>query len=224
MGLSDIALKNFWAKVKVAGPNECWEWQASKNKHGYGRFRTKGIRTIKAHRVSFYIANGHIEDVPHVCHRCDNPPCVNPKHLFAGTMRVNMADMVSKGRSNKGERNGRAKLSESQVSYIKLLAASTEIPDRELAECYSVTQSLIGDIRHGKQWRHVPIAELRRASVLCGYRPKYRKREILNWDAVRKIRARYDGGETAPAIARSLNLNKWTVHSVVQGKSWREPA
>ncbi len=77
--------------------NGCWEWTACTNKAGYGRIIFRGKAWL-AHRLSFQTFIGPIINGLHVCHHCDNPPCVNPKHLFLGTDSDNMHDMVSKGR------------------------------------------------------------------------------------------------------------------------------
>ena len=91
--------ERFWPKVDVRGPDECWPWRATQWR-GYGKIGIGGATgtDVRAHRVSWEIHNGPIPAGMLVCHRCDAPSCVNPAHLFLGTQRDNMADMLAKGR------------------------------------------------------------------------------------------------------------------------------
>ena len=90
----------FWDKIDIGSREECWRWKASLNSNGYGQFRV-GAKNVIAHRYSFFLENGFYPPV--VMHACDNPLCMNPSHLMAGTQALNMADMNAKGR------NGHAK-------------------------------------------------------------------------------------------------------------------
>lgn len=96
------ALARFWCKVKLAGADECWEWIAGKDKDGYGWFKRD-----RAHRAAWIFFNGRIPEGFLVLHTCDNPPCVNPAHLFLGTQQDNMTDCLKKGRRPSGERHWR---------------------------------------------------------------------------------------------------------------------
>lgn len=97
----------FWSKVdKSGGPDACWPWTAHTRRRGYGCIRLPG-RNVVAHRYAWALTHG-AEPTPDrfVCHRCDNPPCCNPAHLFLGDAAANMADMASKGRAATGDRHG----------------------------------------------------------------------------------------------------------------------
>jgi hypothetical protein len=132
-------------------------WTASKNRYGYGKFSagTRG-RWIGAHRYSYGLAYGAIPDGMHVLHKCDNPACVRPDHLFLGTQRENLVDMTEKGRRyipfSEGERNGRAKLTAQQVVEIRHRIAGGERRSA-MAKIYGVCLSSINNIVWGKTWR-----------------------------------------------------------------------
>jgi hypothetical protein len=144
-------LDRFWRLCARGDVDDCWIWTASKSRSGYGFF-WDGRRNRRAHRVSYEIHKGKIPDGIEVCHSCDNRACVNPSHLFLGTRKDNIADMIAKGRQARGGRTWSAKLNEDDVINI---LASTEATAHELAERYSVNLSRIYLIRSGKSWAHL---------------------------------------------------------------------
>jgi transposase len=147
--------ERFWKKVKKAGDDECWEWQASCERSGHGKLRI-GSTMVKAHRFSYELHVGPIPEGMCVLHKCDNPICVNPNHLWIGTRTDNNNDMVSKQRQRgaAGERNCKAKLTEKQVKEIRRLAGKG-VSRTQLATMYDVSYSTISQIVREKIWRHV---------------------------------------------------------------------
>ena len=129
----------------------CWEWRGSSSK-GYGRFRFSASGPwVRAHRHSFELLNGAIPEGQIVCHRCDNPPCINPNHLFLGTHHSNAIDRESKGRGNSGRKYFRlrgGRLSQSQVIAIRSNLKS----NGEIAADYGVSSQYVGRIKRGKMW------------------------------------------------------------------------
>lgn len=141
--LSHADTERFWSKVAKAGPDECWEWQASGNPQGYGHFTLNG-RQVKAHRVALSFER----DVPpdlHVLHKCDNRGCCNPRHLFVGTQTDNMQDCAKKGRG------GRAKIRPSMVPGIRRMLAAG-YTQTSVAEILNVSRSAISLLHLGKTW------------------------------------------------------------------------
>lgn len=138
------------SKIGVAAPSGCWEWSGAKIT-GYGVIRVDR-RNKLAHRASYEIHCGAIEPGLNVCHRCDNPLCINPEHLFLATHAGNMADKVAKNRQSRGEGRPLAKLTNADVLEIR---AASGIPQSALAARYGIGQNIISRIRTGKRWKHV---------------------------------------------------------------------
>jgi DNA-binding transcriptional regulator YiaG len=122
---------------------------------------------MKAHRVSLILAGKEVPDTLLVCHRCDNPACVNPNHLFLGTPKDNTQDMIRKGRKAslkgtkvapektvKGENHGRSKLTASEVLRIREMCA-TGVSQSKVAKLMGVSQTCISKIHRRTKWRHV---------------------------------------------------------------------
>ncbi len=140
--------ERFWANVETAGPDECWEWTGGKS-GGYGHLYN-GEREEHAHRVMWRLTYGEIGDM-FVCHRCDNPGCVNPNHLFLGTQQQNMADASKKGRVTRGEAMHSAKLTEDDIRDIRQ-AVSQGAKQNSIAKQYGVSTGNINLVVKRKRW------------------------------------------------------------------------
>jgi hypothetical protein len=140
--------ERFWEKVKIGKKDECWEWQGTKNGiKNYGNFINDLIKSNLAHRVAYYLKNGDFNEDLCVCHKCDNPPCVNPNHLFLGTQKENLQDMLSKNRFPTGEKHWNSKISdEKRESILKMLSEEKKI--REIAKKLNVPSTIISNIKY----------------------------------------------------------------------------
>lgn len=132
--------ERFWSKVTKT--STCWLWVGGVAHNGYGRFWVHST-TICASRVSWELHYGPIPEGLLVCHKCDNKACVNPLHLFLGSQKQNMEDCISKGRTAKGIRNGKGKLTDEQIIAIRRSGLSK----RELSRLYPVHYSTIWAIK-----------------------------------------------------------------------------
>lgn len=172
--IPQVTIDLFWGKVDKDNSTifyngtRCWEWTGAKNKSGYGHCWIKDLKTNrKSHRVSWVIHYGKIPDNLLVCHHCDNPPCINPLHLFAGTSKDNALDRNSKNRGRKpgirkrpetiqyGERSPNHKLTSKQVAEIRRLYKPSVRGSGclVLAHKYGVSKSTIFAVVRGKNWK-----------------------------------------------------------------------
>src|SRR3990167_8099742 len=111
----------FWRNVDMGKDSECLEWQRCRQAKGYGllRFEYMGTSMQKAHRVAYHLTFGAIPERKHVLHRCDNPPCCNPYHLYVGSNADNAHDRMTRGRQQRGEATARAKLTPKMEREIR---------------------------------------------------------------------------------------------------------
>lgn len=147
--------ERFWPKVSITSLSGCWLWTGATDKFGYGKIgnRSHAGGDVKSHRLSYELNVGHITDGLHVLHECDNPPCVNPNHLFLGTQIDNNADKDRKGRgpSNRGISNPRARLTPEIVAEVRRLR-SEGWSQTKIANHVRFPQPSISKILRGVGW------------------------------------------------------------------------
>lgn len=205
--------ERFWSKVKQGAPDECWEWQASKSK-GYGQLSShKSKSPYKAYRLSWELANGNIPDGMEVCHKCDNPSCVNPAHLFLGTHRENMLDAFHKGRLRmykwgKGENSNSAKLTMDQVRALRNDYASG-MTYLQLAKKYSISNV-------GRIVRNVVYRDPNYKPINANAKPRPNRR-ILTAGDVEKVIELHQQLQSSRKVAKLVGVSKSTILEIARG-------
>lgn len=190
----------------------CWTWTGSTGPKGYGYFSLKGI-TQRAHRAAYYFAHGVDPGAMFVCHRCDNPSCVRPSHLFLGTIYDNNADMRAKGRGARGTRQGFAKLTDDGArSAVEAFRAGQTLT--QIARKLGVDRTAIGDVISAKTWAH--------ATGLTAPIPVSRSRG-LTAGLVRDIRhAAANSTLSYKRLAKQYGVTDVTIRDVVLRKTWKD--
>lgn len=216
----------FWEKVDKNGPvpphrpelGQCWIWTAGINRQrgGYGMFALKKGVIRRSHRIAWMLTHGEPPDGIEVCHKCDNPPCVRPDHLFLGTGADNMADMIAKGRqrSVKGEQSTLSKLTETQVAEIRA-ERRAGVKGRVLAERYGVSISTIYHMSRDR-WLHVEGATERAPA-----RGEQAGGAIVTEVLVRWMRAEHAAGRDCADIGREVGLTRGAAWRAITGRSWK---
>lgn len=149
-----MAEERFWSFFSPEPNTGCWLWTKAVTEAGYG-ITWIGHGLEYAHRLAFAFATGCVLDGVVVCHRCDNPCCGNPAHLFGGTQADNIADMHAKGRNLAGEQCAHSVLTEMDVLEIRRLCRSG-LSQRAVAKLFGVTRANVSAITLRRSWAHVP--------------------------------------------------------------------
>jgi hypothetical protein len=154
--LDEKTIERFISKINKRSPLECWEWSRGKDKWGYGQFKI-GFKQHKSHRVAYFLHHGRISNTKCICHKCDNPACCNPRHLWEGTDADNVFDRDAKNRriAARGEKHGRRKLTDIAVKKIRDLCALGNMKQSVIGSIFGVSQAVISGIHLRKIWSHV---------------------------------------------------------------------
>lgn len=162
----EVIAARFWANV--AKSSACWTWTGTVNVHGYGFINKGSGSMVLAHRLSYELHHGPIAPGMCVCHRCDVRTCVNPAHLFLGTLSDNQRDKIAKGRTPKGEDAGPAKITEAEAREIIAAIAAGE-GNTSIARRFGLGTGAVTAIKRGENWKHLPRPD--------GMRPPMSRRE-----------------------------------------------
>lgn len=146
-------MERFWSKVARCGESDCWEWPGARMKAGYGVIKLRRPRRNEStHRLAWILTHGPIPPGLCVCHRCDNPPCCNPAHLFLGTDADNAKDKIIKGRQVRGELVGTSKLTAQQVDAMRQAYAAGNVKQKELGAHFGVSIAQVSRIVNRIRW------------------------------------------------------------------------
>jgi hypothetical protein len=214
------AEKKLFARVRWSRETGCWEWYGAKNGVGYGQIRGYGERGWRglAHRVSYVLHCRPIGREELVCHKCDNPCCVNPVHLFSGSSSDNVQDMMRKGRHKprRGESSPFARLTEADVVEIRKLYAEG-VDTGSLSRRYGIHNETAAAVVSGKKWKHVPGAVPIRKPI-----DRAKPTTVARPDQIIEVHRLRGEGKTGPEIADAVGLNVNTVYYHLKRPGRRE--
>jgi hypothetical protein len=221
-------VERFWEKVDKCGPigpyvdTPCWVWIASKNLRGYGSIGVRASRSVKAHRVSWELANGPISDPSlHVLHRCHNTSCVNPNHLYLGTCQENANDRVDANRVNavRGKDHPSSLLSDDAIIQILDLRLQG-MTYAAIGRRFGITATCAYDICANRSWRHIDRAGREPEKLLQGVRrglshPCSR----ITQEMRKQMQAMRADGQTYSQIATTFKVSKASAWKVCNNPS-----
>lgn len=218
---------------RSGGPEACWPWIGARTKAGYGVMGVGHSSLIYTHRAAFELANGPLQPGLEVCHRCDNPACCNPAHLFAANHRRNMLDSKQKGRDSPppqmfGEDNCNAKITDSQACAILELRKSG-LRYREIAEQTGISAAFIGRLCRRQTRAYLPDHHTLglRYPATDHVSPTRRRRgeahpgSKLTTAHVLEIRQSLDCGVSSTALAGRYNVSRQTIWRIATRAAWR---
>lgn len=223
--LSEDDKRRFFSRVRINGTDDCHEWHGKSNNMGYGIISFRKVYFL-CHRVAYYLDSYQQPGNLRVCHKCDNPKCVNPKHLFLGTSKDNSQDMANKGRSTKGTSHWGSKLTEDDIPKIRDLHTEG-VSIQQIADKFRISRCRISDIILCKTWKHtirpvdLQIVDARRAKGSL-YVGESHSQAVLKNEDVLRIREMYAaGGWSHDRIGKLFGVQGGAVGDIIRGKTWK---
>jgi DNA-binding Xre family transcriptional regulator len=233
-------VEHFWSQVRKTDGDGCWEWQGWRHKFGYGSVQlTFRGPSIAAHRAAWMLTNGPIPTGMQACHKCDNPPCVRPDHIFLGTCFDNMRDKVAKGRQHRGTGTFGSVLDDEKAAVILRTFAEGKVHATALCEQHGITMATMNALLYGRTWLHVDAPRLPhdkvreiverhrvdgiRAAVARGAGPGVNVG--LTNERVSEILHTFASGDMGMgALAERYGVSATTIHRIVHGQRWTHVA
>jgi hypothetical protein len=216
---SDFLLERSHEVIRDPQMGACREWDGLTNPAGYGLIASYRFGNLFAHRVSYALENSDPGQLI-ICHRCDNPPCIEPTHLFAGTYKDNSLDAKSKGRTAHGAGVANAAIVDSDVSDIRRIHASGMASQDDLAETYGMSKGSVSRIIRNEMWQHVPPF-IGPAFPTSKRRPGFRQspRRALDENQVEWARKQVAAGLSLNKTAAALGVARETVKLAISTTS-----
>lgn len=212
-------IARFWSKARKGEADGCWPWTSNLFTGGYGAFAPGDGSRGYAHRFAYEISIGEIPAKTCVCHRCDNPGCVNPAHLFLGSHAENMADKARKGRAPRGTQHWSAVLDDQKVLDIRQKYSTGQFSQEGLGALFGVSKTTINKVVNALNWTH-----LQGCTVRIPGRPTEGVRHfnaVLEESQVIEIRNKYATGDfTHAELGRLFGVGRNAIQGIVNRKTW----